>query len=87
MRSGSFSSGFHQSAYSSQWAVVVAHSNCALISGQRWLERRMVGFAERCGPYPPARAANLHHINHHIIGGFGVDGVLHAAHTHQFSPH
>ena len=32
---GSAIIGFHQSAYSSQWAVGVTQSNCALISGHR----------------------------------------------------
>lgn len=34
-RSGSVRIGFHQSAYSNQWAVGVQHSRRALISGQR----------------------------------------------------
>ena len=29
---------FHQSAYSSQWAVAVRQSSCKLTSGQRWIE-------------------------------------------------
>ena len=39
--SGSRSTGFHQSAYSSQCAVGVAHNNCALISGL--IEKRHPG--------------------------------------------
>ena len=41
-RSGSARMGFHQSAYSSQCAVGVQHRRRALISGQRWLDTRIL---------------------------------------------
>ena len=70
--------GFHQSAYSSQCAVGVAHSSCARDLGPQVVRQPDApGLRERRRTQPAGDAADLHHVGHHVVGRVGVDRVLH----------
>ena len=87
-RNGSASTGFHQSAYSSQCAVGVQHRRCALISGQRWVDMGI--------PFACASAAALSHpVTPPIFITSGMTksdacasmACCMSSVPHQFSPH
>jgi hypothetical protein len=86
--SGSRKIAFHQSEYSSQCAVGVTHSSCALSSDHRWLDSRM----PRAWP---SAAARIQPVTPPI---FMTSGIMKSdapasiaccmsSVPHQFSPH